>query len=74
MTSRSLRASRSKGGILSKLKSWEAGREMNVARGKAAQSRSGVGHSNKAKLALGKSAAKDMIAATRKKALAEKGK
>jgi len=46
---------------------WEAGREMNVARGKAAQASEEGTQSKKAKLALGKSAAKDMINATIKK-------
>ena len=65
MGSRSLRSS---------LRKWEAGREMNVARGQAAQSRSSPILGNKDKLALGKAAAKNLIAATKKKNKADKEK
>lgn len=71
MTSRS---QKSKRGFLSHAKEWEAGREMNVARGMARQASKKGLLGNKAKLALGRASAKALIAATRKKNQALKGK
>lgn len=67
-----------KPGLLDRAKGWEAGREMSVARGQADASRTknkgALGIGSKDKLKLGRAAAKGMIAATRKKNKALKGK
>ena len=57
--------------LLKKLDAWEAQREMNVARGQADMSRSkgpgALGVTDKGKLQLGKSAARNMLLATMRK-------
>ena len=83
MKSRSLKASQPKApkqrSVLSRMKEAEADREMNVARGQADASRTKTGEGSlgltrKDKLNLGRAAAKNMIAATRKKNKARQGK
>ncbi len=71
MTSRSQKSRR---GILSHAKEWEAGREMKISRSMARGASEEGPLGNKAKLALGRGAAKGMIAATRKKTQALQGK
>lgn len=71
MTSRS---QKSKRGFLSYAKEWEAGREMNIARGMAGQASEKGLLGNKAKLELGRASAEGLIAATRKKNQALQGK